>query len=119
MKHPLPEGSIILSLDGERDDNDGEERFTGPNAFGYIDFRESNGDGKWIYHVVFPVNGTWVILHEDDNWSRYVVFSPWQIPEILHTVVQYRRMEHEDTPRLFRGKKLHELGLKIDQLLRL
>ncbi len=29
----------------------------------------------------------------------------------------YRKMEQEDTPRLWRGKKLHDLGLALDEAL--
>lgn len=42
---------------------------------------------------------------------------PAEMQAVIDAAVAYRAQEHADTPRMFRGKDLHELGLALDAAL--
>lgn len=38
-----------------------------------------------------------------------------RLRRVIYAAERYRAQEHLDTPRLFRGKKLHDLGVDLDK----
>ena len=53
-KHPLPEGTLLLSVKGEEDEGDHGPRKTGPKAVGIIDMVQPPAPGQGhIYGVSF------------------------------------------------------------------
>lgn len=61
--HPLPLGTRIISIEGEWDDDDGTERYTGPNAIGEVMSNNQHDGRGHVYGVLFP-NGTSVFLDQ-------------------------------------------------------
>lgn len=64
--HPLPIGFRIISVKGEQDEDDDQERFTGPEAIGVIDSVDRYKGQGWTYGVLFQDSGVYVFLDEGD-----------------------------------------------------
>lgn len=74
MQHPLPIGTPILSINGEQDDDDGVDRFTGPMANGRVERADYYASQGWTYCVAFG-NGTGVFIDECElrDKASYIV----------------------------------------------
>lgn len=99
VRHPLPLGTRVMSVNGEMDEGamswDESDtmviRRTGPRAVGVVEGMEySEESACWIYSVVFMPWETWVFLDETDfhlNPEAYYVveLGDGQEPNITYS----------------------------------
>lgn len=82
MNEFYPDGTLVLSINGESDsDEDGQDRNTGPRAWGYIaDYSPECG-----YSLYFT-NGTTVYADREalENRNAYIVVKPDEMAERLN-----------------------------------
>lgn len=69
VPHPLPLGTKVLSLRGEKaDDENGDLQETGPNTVGKVISVDYSPHAQgWTYGIVFQPNDVWVFIDQLDS----------------------------------------------------
>lgn len=85
MNHPLPIGTKLKSLCGERaTDSYDNEVSTGPDAVGTVVSSGLNAAPQlWSYVVDFPDHGIWVVIDQNDSIDdpdKYLIVSVPETP---------------------------------------